>query len=38
MWILVLSYVPVEGWVINTDGHGLPDGPIGAMCLPAYGS
>ena len=36
MWKLVLSYLPVEGWVINSDVHGLPDGPSGAMCLPGY--
>ena len=34
--MLVLSYVPTEGRVINSDVHGLPDGPGGAMCLPAY--
>ena len=36
MWKLVVSYVPVEGWVINSDVHGLPDGPSGAICLPSY--
>ena len=38
MWKLVLSYVPVKGWVINSDVDGLHDGPSGAMCLPAYDS
>ena len=36
IWKLVLSYAPVEGWVINLDVHGLSDCPGGAMCLPAY--
>ena len=35
---VVLSHVPVEGWVINSDVHGLPDGPSGARYLPAYDS
>ena len=38
MWKLVLSHVPVEGWVINSDVHGFPDGPSGARYLPAYDS
>ena len=36
MWKLVLSIVPVKGWVINSDVHGFCDGPSGAMCFPAY--
>ena len=36
MWQLVLSYVSVEGCVINLDVHGLHDGSSGAMCLPTY--
>ena len=36
MWMLVLPHVPVEGWVINSDVNGPPDGPSGVMCLPAY--
>ena len=27
MWELVLSQVPVEGWVLNMYEHGLLDGP-----------
>ena len=33
---LVFSYIPVEGWMIDLDLHGLLDGPSDAMCLPSY--
>ena len=36
MWRLVFSCVPVEGWVIDSDIHGLLDDPGGTLCLPAY--
>ena len=36
MWKLAFSYVLVEGWVIDSDIHGLLDGPGDAMLLPAY--
>ena len=32
----LVFYVPVEGWVIDVDIHGLSDGPGDARCLPAY--
>ena len=36
MWKLAFSYIPVEGWVIDPDVHGLLDGSSDTMCLPAY--
>ena len=32
---LVFVQVPVEGWVIDADKHGLLDGPCDVVCLPA---
>ena len=33
---LVFAQVPVEGWVIYHNEHGLLDGPGDAMCLPVH--
>ena len=34
MWQLVLAQVPVKGWVINPNEHGLLDGPGDALGFP----
>ena len=33
---LVFSQVPVEGWVIDADKHGLLNCPGDTVCLPVY--
>ena len=33
---LVFPQIPIEGWVIDMDDHGLLDGPGDAMCFSAY--
>ena len=35
---LVFPQVPVKGWVIYMDKHGLLDGPGDTMCLPVHNS
>ena len=33
---LVFSQVPVKGWVIDSNEHGLLDGPGNTFCFPAH--
>ena len=33
---LELAYVPVKGWIIDPEVHGILDGPDNTVCLPTH--